>query len=151
MSTLGTAVQARVRTQLLIEMTQVDSVTATSVDTTKLELACTDISAEFSTYAMETFDATNARHLTLGVSGVVALLGVWKSQDQDEKPMDSWRKRVESFAKTSSRARVTPLCDKTLGATEETDADGNPMRPLFDWTRTTRDALRPPAARETDE
>lgn len=151
MTALATAFQARVPAKRQYALTNQNSNSANSVDTTVLELAVTDVTAEFATYAMETFDATNSRHLTLGVSGVIAMLKEWIGQDAEKKELDAWRKRVMDFAKTSSRARVLPITDKTLGPSPDTDAEGNALRPGFDRSRFENDLQEPPARDEVVE
>ena len=133
MSTLATAVQARIATSRLVQLTRPNDDTATTVDTTYLEYAVTDVEAEFQTWAQETFDATDARHLALGVAGVMSMLRLWKGQSKDEEAaMDGWRKRCQEYAKTSQRRRITPTASSASEPSpERRDADGS-VRPTFD-------------------
>lgn len=115
MSTLGDAVTARTATSRLAQLTQLNDANATTVDTTQLNYAVTDTTAEFETYAMEDFDSSNAQHLALGIAGVIAFLEAYKGQDAEDKRLNAWRERVKSYARTSSRARIMPLVTPGLG------------------------------------
>ena len=149
MSTLGTAVQNRVSTARLIQLTNLNSDAATTVDTATLELAVTDMESEFQTIAMEELDDTDARHVALGIAGVIAFLVNWKGQDADEKGMKAWRSRVADYAKTASRQRVSPLSSRTLGPSPDTDGSGRARRPEFDRSRFAEQHLEPPPADDT--
>lgn len=145
MSDLATAVQARIATSRLVQLTRPNDDTATTVDTTYLELAVTDVEAEFQTWAQQEFDATDARHLALGVAGVVAMMRLWKGQSKDEEAaIDGWRKRCQEYAKTSQRRRVVPTSSsRAQPAAERPDADGI-VHPTFDVPRFDGYDLDPP-------
>lgn len=135
MSTLGDAVQARIATKRLAQLTRPNDDTASTVDTTYLELAVTDVTAAFETYAQETFDETVDRHVALGVMGVVATLRSWKGTDDDDKQMESWRDSLEAMAKTRSRARVMPASSKSATPSPEPVEQDGSVRPTFDPSR----------------
>ena len=56
MSALGTAVQARYAEDTLIALTRRKDTTGSTIDSTVLELACTDVTAGFEIYVGELFD-----------------------------------------------------------------------------------------------
>ena len=130
MSTLGDAVQARIPVKRLAQLTNINSDSASTTNTTTLELAVTDTEADFKTYAMVTFDSTDARHIRLGIDGVIAWLEANMGQDAEQKRLQAWRDRCEEFAKTTSRARVSPVVAPGLPPVPMPNA-----RPTFDPTR----------------
>jgi hypothetical protein len=130
MSTLATAVQARIPETRLIQLTNINSDSATTVNTTILEYAVTDTEADFKTYAMVDFDSTDARHIRLGIDGVLAFLEANRGQDADQNRLAAWRDRCAEFAKTTSRARVSPVVAPGLPPVPMPNA-----RPTFDPTR----------------
>jgi len=108
-SVLGDAVEARVPTTRLAQLTNINSASAATVNDTVLELAVTDTEAAFKTYAQLDFDETDARHISVGVYGVLAILEANKGQDPDEKRLAAWRDRCFELARTTSRKRISPL------------------------------------------
>lgn len=130
MSTLATAVQARIPETRLIQLTNINDDSATTVNTDKLELAVTDTEADFATYAELVFDPTNARHIRLGVDGVLAFLEANRGQDADQQRLAAWRDRCAEFAKTTSRARISPRVTPGLPPTTYPNS-----RPGFDPSR----------------
>lgn len=130
MSTLATAVQARIPETRLIQLTNINDDSATTVNTTILELAVDDTEADFKTYAMLDFDGTDARHIRLGVDGVLAFLEANRGQDADQNRLAAWRDRCAEFAKTTSRARISPRVTPGLPPTTYPNS-----RPGFDPSR----------------
>lgn len=147
MSTLGTAVQARIATSRLVQLTNPNAPNATTTDTTYLELAVTDVEAEFVTYTSETFDSTNPRHVSLGVRGVVAKLRDWKGQDDaDAKAWERWTEELVDYAKTAARARISPVSSKTAAPSPDDDEGTGTARPPFDEPRFRDYQIRRPPA-----
>lgn len=130
MSVLGDAVQARVPVKRLAQLTNINSNTASTTNTTVLELAVTDTEADFKTYAMLDFDPTDARHIRLGVDGVIAWLEANMGQDAEQKRLAAWRDRCAEFARTTSRARISPRVTPGLPPTTYPNS-----RPGFDPSR----------------
>lgn len=130
MSTLATAVQARIPETRLIQLTNINDDSATTVNTTTLELAVDDTEADFKTYAMLDFDGTDARHIRLGIDGVLAFLEANRGQDADQNRLAAWRDRCAEFAKTTSRARISPRVTPGLPPTTYPNS-----RPGFDPSR----------------
>lgn len=149
MSVTGTAVQARIPTLRLVSLTNPNDTTATTVNTTVLELAVDDVTAEFVTLANETYDASNARHLALAVRGVPILLSEWLGQGQGpgEQNMESWRGIVREYARTANRARVSPQTNITYAPT----ILENQGRPVFDPSRFDRQTLSSPPSSDDED
>lgn len=151
MSTLTTAVQARVATQRLVELTNKNSRSATTVDAAVLALAETDTTAEFATYSGETYDSTIAQHVRICTMGMIAMLRSWAGQDGSETALQQFRDDSERYAKTRNRARILPVTDRDLGPTTDLEADGTPRRPEFDRTRFERLDVAPPRDRSAQD
>ncbi len=81
--TLAAEVTARVPARRLIQITNPESSTASTVDTTLLGLACTDVGGEFELEAGVTIDLTNPIHVAIAISGVVSKLHEWTGQGAD--------------------------------------------------------------------
>lgn len=135
MSTLATAVQARVPTDRLIQLTRKNSVGSTTVDSTVLEYAVTDAAAQFLISAGVTFDDTNAEHIMLGVQGVMALLSMWNGQEAGEKDRFRFVQALERYRAVHANARITPVGTRTTGPSDDVDSTGQERRPEFDRTR----------------
>ena len=152
MSVLTTAVSARFRTQLLVQLTNQNDPTATSANSTVLGAAATDAAADFLTYTGTTYDETNAQHVRIAVLGVIAVLFQWAGQEGMDSRLKAFRTACDEYARTNARARVTPLSDKELGPTPFTDGAGNALRPTFDRTRNRGfDVGSPPARGDAAE
>lgn len=133
MSTLGSAVQARYAADTLIALTRRKDTTSTTLDTTILELAVTDVTAQFEIYVGETFDATDAQHLTVACMGVIAKLKTWTRESPDAGDADwkRWTEYARDLAKITSRNRVAVQTTSRLTPTVEVDP-GETVRPIFD-------------------
>lgn len=138
MSVLATAVEARVPTQRLVQLTNKNSRAATTIDSTTLEAAVDDTSAEFGIRAGETFDSANATHVRLAVPGVVAFLCLWNGQEDGQKQIDRFTRMCEDYRATRSNKRITPITDRTVGPSPDVSSDGTGRRPEFDAPRFSR-------------
>lgn len=133
MSTLATAVRARYDEDTLIQLTRRKDVVPGTVSLTVLELACTDVTAAFEVYVGETFDATDAQHLTVACMGVIAKLKTWtrESPDAAEKDWKAWTEFARDLARITSRNRVAVQTTSQLTPTTQVDS-GETVRPVFD-------------------
>lgn len=77
---LSTAVQARVGSQWLIQITN-DDASATSINTTRLDAACQDAIGAFEAATRMTHDTSNNSHLQILVKGVLGFLETYKSRE----------------------------------------------------------------------
>jgi hypothetical protein len=102
-----------------IALTNPDLQTATTVDATRLTLACTDVQADFEIYAGTVYDGTDARHVSVAVEGVMLkLMSRMAGTDPDEM-REQWLKRLNSFALVTGRNRIVPATDSILTPTSE--------------------------------
>lgn len=133
MSTLATAVQARYSEDTLISLTRQKDSATSGINTTVLELACTDITAEFEVYVGKVFDSANAKHLTVACMGVLAKLKSWsrESPDASADEWDRWTKIARDLSKVTGRDRVSWTTTSQLTPSEEAP-DGEEVRPAFD-------------------
>ena len=133
MSALATAVQARYASQTLVDLTRRKSTGSLTVDTTVLELACTDATADLAIYAGLTLDTTNALHLATACGGVIAYLKSWsrESPDAGDADLKRWIERCTALGKVTSRDRSPVVTTSALTPTVEVEA-GETVRPAFD-------------------
>jgi len=101
-------VKARYATQKLVELTQRDSTSATTIDDTVLGYAITDISATFEVEAGVAYDNSDARHVAVATAGVIVLLQLWKrSTIQELDPeWQAWLTRLRSLGQVTGRNRI---------------------------------------------
>lgn len=127
MLALSQAVQDRVGTQFLASLTNPGDPTATAVAVTKLDLASTDVQADFEIVVGVLFDATSSRHISVGVEGVIAKLIQRTGQSQrGDEVHNRYMERLEmlrEIADPASKSELTPV-DERRG----TDI----VRPQFD-------------------
>jgi len=71
---LSDDVQTRISSQRLIELTNDGSPTASTIDTTILGNASTDIAADFELFSSEDYASTNATHVAIAVPAVMGKL-----------------------------------------------------------------------------
>lgn len=146
MSVLTAAVQARVPADRLVQLTNKNDRTATTIDTTILATAADDAVAEFEIKAGRTFDDTDARHIRLVVPGVVAFLRSYNHQEAADaaQAINSFAKRCEEFRKTDVNARVLATGTRGVGPSPDVDAEGAERRPEFDAPRFVDLDVNPP-------
>lgn len=77
---LSTAVQARIGSDYLIQITNATS-SATSINTTVLDSACADSIGDFERVSRIAHDTSNASHLAILVKGVIYFLETYKGRD----------------------------------------------------------------------
>lgn len=138
MSTLTDAVVARVPNARLVQLTNKDSRSASTVNTTVLGIAADDAVAEFETKAGRTFDDTDAHHIRIVWTGVIAFLIAYKGQEGEvtgAEALNRYAKRCEDFRGQDVNKRVQPVGSRTLGPSPDVEADGSARRPEFDRPR----------------
>lgn len=115
MATLDADVTSRISSARLIQLTNPDVVTATTVNTTLLALAVTDVQADFELLGGATYLATNPVHVSLGITGVVAKLHEWTGNGGEwaAAHRDLWYEnikllRTRSAVVSKSSSQLTP-------------------------------------------
>lgn len=111
-------VQARYSSQILINASNPQNSTATSLDATRLQYACTDVEAEFSKRGM-TYDDTNAKHVATACPGVLARLLVLTAGTGGAEAWTAFREDVKFLAETESRDRILPYTNSPLNPTAD--------------------------------
>lgn len=125
-------VKARYTEQKLIELTNKDDETATTIDDTRLGLAVTDTEAAFETHVGVAYDDTDARHVRVAVRGVIVhLLGDSELGPLSDERYDHWRTMCEDLAKVTSRARILPEIVSTDPDYDESEDDADFGRNRF--------------------
>jgi hypothetical protein len=136
MSTLGTAVTARIGTLRLLGLTN-DLNTATTIDTTVLEAACSDAVGLFQNESGFAFNAADQTHLVIAIQGVMYLLEDYKGRDGNI--ISNHKKQF--FAGLNSlrnKAWLAPQSTSNLTPTREqanTRPDMDPTQPAWKFGR----------------
>lgn len=141
-------VTARLSAQRLIELTNPDVPGATAEDTVRLDLAATDTQADFETYAGVVYDDADARHVSVGVDGVIYRLTAAAGLVAPEIEK-RWLDRLAALRLVTGANRITPVTTSSLTASRESTA-GGAVRPDFDPDNLGDLQLRPPGGREGD-
>lgn len=130
---LQSEVTSRVPNQTLVDLTNQKDTNATTVNTTILGLACTDVTAEFAVYANQTLDLTDARHVPVAVAGVLTTLREWlpAKPEGTDKDRERWIERCRSLARVTSRDRIAFTSSSELTPSEEVSGTET-VRPYFD-------------------
>lgn len=130
---LSDDVQDRIPSQLLKELTNPRDPDATTIDSTLLAKAATDVQARFETYAEEEYDSSVTIHVSIAVEGVVGLLRRWGAGKYGaaKEFWADFREECERMAMTRTRARITPTSSSELTPSDE-NPDGGTKRPWAD-------------------
>lgn len=141
-------VQTRVASGLLIQLTNGYDTTATTINAARLALAARDVEATFRTHAQVVYDNTNARHLALGVQGVLVVLEEWLGLPEATPKRERWESALEKFSRTEGgRGWAVPRSTSGLTATRE--PAGLTNRPDFDQSVFDELVPRPPRGATT--
>jgi hypothetical protein len=112
-------VQSRFSTTFLAQITNPQNPASTSLDSTRLSLAATDTEADFRIYCGVTYDDTDARHVNVGVEGVIIKLmmrtGQWANREIEER----WHEKLKALAMVTGRDRISPLTTGSVAASSE--------------------------------
>ena len=132
---LSDEVTARYASARLIQLTNPGDQTATTVDTTFLGKAATDVEADFEIIAGVAYDNSEARHVSVGVEGVIAKLyqrGEAAGGDADARH-SAYLDRLAQLAKVTGRNRIIPTTSSVLTPTSERTTTSEVVPPEFDW------------------
>ena len=131
--TLQAEVISRVSVQKLKNITNPDAAGATTYDSGRLDLACSDALGELATKGI-IFDLANIQHVRLGVLIVIAILA--ENGGASTEVAEKIRKRaddmMEKVALTGPRDRVLPTSRNELTPTPDQQFSGEVVRPDFD-------------------
>lgn len=114
-------VQGRYSSELLIQASNPQNSAATSLDTTRLGYAVTDVQAEFTKRGI-TYDNSIATHVATAVPGVYARLLIVTGQGGQEL----WKQFIEDMnilTTSTSRDRIKASTDSLLSPTTDTLGD----------------------------
>lgn len=126
-------VQARIPAQTLIEWTNQRDNTASSIDTTRLQLACNDVQSDLEvelgyTYGGSTVPTRDAQWMTAqAVIGVQIRLEMYATIESDavNKKYDRW---IEALQRRRRRKVISPVSN----AAADVEDDSADRRPDFD-------------------
>lgn len=113
-------------------LTNHDDEDASTVNATRLGLACDDAEGDFPVYAGQAYDDTNAAHIRAGVQGAIAYLRAYSSkQGAAEGEIDAFRESLKAIARIGPRKRVDPQ-SKSVYTPSTPDTTAGDVRPRFD-------------------
>lgn len=131
---LADEVTARYPEPRLRQLTNGGTESASSINTTTLGYAATDVQADFKTYCGVAYDNSDARHVAVAVEGVIA-----KLYQRGEAPgskanalHDAYIERLTALAKVTGRDRLKPTTKSVLTPTSEQQDSSQTVRPSFD-------------------
>lgn len=133
-------VQARYSSQILINVTNPQNTAATSIDTTRLNNAITDVQSEFKKRGI-TYDNTVDTHIATAVPGVFARLLLFAAQDGSREMWKEFLEDVRFLSETTSRDRIKPDTDSLL----DKSADVSGALPAFDKDNFRGYVVNPPS------
>lgn len=142
-------VQARLPTELLAQLTQKDSRQPSTIDTTVLGLACTDVEADIETFAGVAYDNDDERHVAFAIRGVLLHLRVYQGRTEGayERLRDWQRSLDENLRLVTGNNRIRLKSSSDLTPSDEA-VDGAIVRPYFD-ERVIDDVV--PRTRDSDD
>lgn len=108
--TLADEVKARFGEAWLVELTNPQAPGFTTIDNARLNAACSDTIARFSTYAAATFDEANPVHVAVAVEGVIAVLlsRLGTQSDDARRWMEAFETGLKRLALVDHRDYVSP-------------------------------------------
>lgn len=109
-------VQGRIATQLLVELTNHGDTSATTINTTRLNYACTDATALFARRTGLTLDVTIAAHVWPAVLAVLYVLHTYPGGDgaRLDGAKKRWEEAGDELARTIGARRVVPTETSSL-------------------------------------
>lgn len=128
---LEAAVIVRVSNARLVQLTNPDNPQATTVDTTRLAAAATDVQADLLRETGQTYDDTDARHVSMCVLGVICRLKVIMGEPAafDSNECSAWGTSLSAL----KSGRITPVTTSTLEpSTEQSGARPDADRATYD-------------------
>lgn len=118
---LSSNVQSRYSSQILINASNPENSTSTTLDTARLNAAIADVEGEFLKRGI-TYDDDDKRHVSTAVPGVFARLLLMTGKGGRED-WNEFKEDVKFLAETTSRDRVLPTTNSPLDPTaDETGA-----------------------------
>lgn len=103
-------VRSRYSTEILVSVSNPQSSSATTEDTTRSGLAVLDVQARFKMQGI-TYDNTIDTHVAVAVQGVIARLMVMTAQPGAQEEWDEFLESLRTLAETTSRDRIVPSTD----------------------------------------
>ncbi|HBY62159.1 MAG TPA: hypothetical protein DEH78_20255 [Solibacterales bacterium] len=133
---LSSNVQSRYSAQILVNLTNPQDSAPTTLDSTRLTNACTDVEAWFKVYANTVYDDANAIHVAACVPAVILMLQMYSAQtvDQTESLRDGIKGALTDAGKILARAKVISTTNSQLTPSDENPTGGE-IRPDFDRSR----------------
>lgn len=124
--------QDRYSTTYVKQITNPDTPNPSSVNTTTLDAAVTDVKSEFTRRGI-TYDSTEDSHVATACLGIEALLLLrgGKSREFALNRYDEFKEQIEIVRKSGPADRFAPKTNSVITPTAE-DSGGRTVRPDFD-------------------
>lgn len=119
MATLATEVTARFSTAYLKGLTNPQVSNASSINTTILGYACTDVQADFKIYVGADYVETNAAHISAAVECVILKLMMRTGQYNNSELEKRCQQRLKDLALIDGRNRVMPISSGEVADSSE--------------------------------
>ena len=131
---LAAEVTGRHSTKRITQLTNPDDQTATTVNATILGYAVTDAEADFLTYAGVEYDNSVAKHVSIGVFGVLAYLrSRMNAAGADaDKAISQFQDMLRQLKLTTGNNRITPTSNSRLYPSPVNPENQSNYRPPFD-------------------
>lgn len=114
---LSSKTQDRYSAQILVNASNPQLSTSTSLDTTRFNAAIADVEGEFLKRGI-TYDDDDKRHVATAVPGVFARLLIMTAQGGRED-WSEFKEDVKFLAETTTRDRITPYTNSPLDPTAD--------------------------------
>lgn len=115
-------VKARYSNQLLVQWTNPQLSSATTIDETRLSKASRDVEGWFKIIAGVAYDNDDARHVSVAVDGVEARLKNIAGLEVNSE-WSNWKEDLGKLALVTGRDRIPPTTSSTLDPTDERSGD----------------------------
>ncbi len=131
---LSTHVTDRYSTPYLRQVTNPQNPNATTVNTTLLGNAATDVDALFEVYSGVAYDDSNQLHIAVAVDGVISFLLERTGQAAARERMEAWITAMRALSRVEGRNRIVPDSTTKMQPSADDRLSTTP-RPAFDDRR----------------
>lgn len=135
---LADEVTTRLPSQVLVELTNPNTPSATTADATVLAAAAADAQADFQIFAGVEYDNSDVRHVRVGVEGTVYHLHKYKlppGHPALNSMTQQYNENLQALARVTGRNRIMPKTTSVLVPSDEQSHSGQTVRPSFDRDR----------------
>jgi hypothetical protein len=118
--TMSSNFQNRLSSEEVIQLTNPKNRGATSIDTTRLNNAISDVEGYFQIHANTTYDDTDGRHVAVAMEGLELILR--KRHGNSNIDLSGWIEELVALGKVTGRNRISPDSSSVKTVAVDTDA-----------------------------